>query len=80
MIIGDMTVPQLEFYRTYCNFVGTEKVLFDLRASGHTLDECCEYLNMDLSSVKRLSLKVNNKMIKVTSVVNIEKWMKEQYS
>lgn len=80
MVIGDMTLPQLEFYREYCNFVGAEKALFDYRAAGHTLDECCDLLNMDISSVKRLSRKVNNKMIKVTSVVNMERWLRENYS
>lgn len=80
MKIEQYTVPQLNFYRVYCNFTMQEQKLFDYRASGHTLDECCELMNMDLSSIKRLSRKVNKKMINVTSVVNMDRWIRENYS
>lgn len=79
MIIHDFTVPQLEYYRTFCNFVGDEKTLFELRASGHTLDECCEILHRDLSSVKKISRKVNKKMIYVTNVIQMEKWIEQNF-
>lgn len=79
MIIQDFTAPQLEYYRTFCNFVGNEKKLFEFRAAGKTLDECCELLHMDLSSVKRISRKVNGKMINVTNTVNMRKWIAENY-
>lgn len=79
MIIQDFTIPELEYYRTFCNFVGDEKKLFEYRAAGKTLDECCELLHMDLSSVKRISRKVNGKMINVTNTVNMRKWIAENY-
>ena len=79
MIIQDFTIPELEYYRTFCNFVGDEKKLFEYRAAGKTLDECCEMLHMDLSSVKRISRKVNGKMINVTNTVNMRKWIAENY-
>lgn len=78
-MIHQYIAPQLEYYRHFCNFVGDEKTLFDLRASGCTLEECCELMNMDISSIKRLSRKVNKKMIAVTSVVNMDKWIAENY-
>lgn len=80
MLISQYTLPELNYYNHMCNFTAQEKELFNYRASGHTLDECCELMHMELSSIKRISAKVNKKMIKVTSVVNMEKWMKENYS
>ena len=79
-MISQYTRPQLEYYEHFCNFTDQEEKLFYYRASGHTLDECCELMNMDLSSVKRLSRKVNKKMINVTSVVNMDRWIRENYS
>ena len=57
MQICDFTRPQLEYLRANCNFVGDERRLFDLRADGRTLDECCEAMNRELSSVKAISRK-----------------------
>ncbi len=79
MIISDNLLPQLQYYREFCNFTENEHKLFDLRASGCTLEDCCDLLNMDISSIKRLSRKVNKKMIAVTSVVNMDKWIAENY-
>lgn len=79
-MISQYTQPELEYFNQMCNFTQQEQILFNFRASGHTLDECCDFMNMDLSSVKRLSTKVNKKMIKVASVVNMEKWIRENYS
>ena len=79
MIISDNLLPQLQYYREFCNFTENERKLFDLRASGCTLEDCCDLLNMDISSVKRLSRKVNKKMIAVTSVVNMDKWIESNY-
>ena len=79
MIISDNLLPQLQYYREFCNFTENERKLFDLRASGCTLEDCCDLLNMDISAVKRLSRKVNKKMIAVTSVVNMDKWIESNY-
>ena len=79
MIISDNLLPELQYYRTFCNFTMQERLLFDYRASGCTLEECCDLMNMDISSVKRLSRKVNKKMIAVTSVVNMDKWIEAKY-
>lgn len=79
MNIQAMTLPKLEFYRTHCNFVNEEKILFEMRASGHTLEQCCETLHMEVSGVKNLSRKVDAKMIEVADVVNMKKWLTENY-
>lgn len=79
-MISKFTHPELQYYNHMCNFTPQEQLLFSFRAEGHTLDECCDLMNMDLSSIKRLSVKVNKKMIKVTSVVNMDRWIRENYS
>lgn len=79
MIVHDFTEPELAFYREFCNFTTTERELYELRAAGHTLDECCELLNMDLSSIKRLSCRVNSKIIRVTKAVNMQRWIKQNF-
>lgn len=72
MQICDYTVPELEYLRAKCNFVGDEARLFDLRANGYTLDECCEMLSREMTSVKKISRKVNKK------IVAVEAWRKEK--
>lgn len=65
MNIRDYTTPQLDYFRKNCNFVNDEMKLFNLRADGHTLDECCEIMHRELSSVKAISRKIN---MKITAV------------
>lgn len=72
MQICDFTAPQLEFLRENCNFVGDEMKLFDLRANGCTLDECCDKMHRELSNVKKISRKVKRKI----SIVM--EWSKEE--
>lgn len=80
MSISDNILPQLEFYRELCNFTSDERKLFDLRAKNITLDECCAELGIDdISGVKRLHTKVKKKMKLAESLVNMEKWIKENY-
>lgn len=80
MKICDFTVPELEFCKEFCNFSDLEELLFTLRSNGHTLEECCEPMNMELSSVKRISQKVNRKIVYVSSRINFDKWVKEKFS
>lgn len=80
MIIKENILPQLEFYRFFCNFLPEERKLFDLRANGRTLDECCSEMDIDdISSVKRLSARVNRKIDMARNSVDMEKWIKEHY-
>ena len=65
MIIADYTKPELDYYRDNCNFVGNEVSVFELRSKGTTLEEIAEILNMSVEGVKKVSRKVNNKIIRL---------------
>lgn len=65
MKIYDFTVPELEFFREKCNFTKEELELFEYRAKNLSLELCAEIMNISLSTAKRISRRVNNKIIKV---------------
>ena len=65
MTIKDFTEPELDYFRKYCHFVGDEKELFELRADGVSLEEIAEILNRSVDGTKKISQKVNRKIIKV---------------
>ena len=66
MIISEYTIPELEFFRRTCNFVGIEAEVFEMRSQGITLEEIAEAVNLSVDGVKKISRKVNNKIIKVS--------------
>lgn len=65
MIIKDFTKPELDFFRENCNFVGIEKELFEMRSRGIPLEEIADSLNMSVDGIKKVSRRVNKKIIKV---------------
>lgn len=65
MKIYDFTVPELNYFREKCNFTKDEAVLFEYRAKYISLEECAEKMAISISTAKRLSRKVNNKIIRV---------------
>jgi len=65
MIISDFTKLELDVFRDNCNFVGSEQAVFDLRSQGIPLESIAETLNLSIDGAKRLSRKVNTKIIKV---------------
>lgn len=65
MIISDFTKLELDVFRDNCNFVGSERAIFDLRSQGIPLESIAETLNLSIDGAKRLSRKVNTKIIKV---------------
>lgn len=65
MKVYDFTVLELNYFRTYCNFTKDESTLFEYRAKGVPLEQCAELMNVSVSTIKRLSRKVNNKIIRV---------------
>ena len=67
MIISDFTKPELDIFRDNCNFVGSERDIFDLRSQGVSLETIAETLNLSIDGTRRLSQKVNRKIIKVQS-------------
>ena len=64
MIVSDFTVPELDHFRAMCNFVGNELTVFEYRSRGVPLEEIAEALNMSVEGVKKISRKVNNKIMK----------------
>lgn len=64
MKVYDFTVPELNYFRTYCNFTDEERALFEYRAKNYPLEYCAELMNVSVSTAKRLSRKVNNKIIR----------------
>ena len=52
-------------FLTECNFTPDEERLFRLRCQEHTLKYCAEQMNVSMSTINRLSKRVNNKIIKV---------------
>lgn len=66
VIISDFTTAELDYFRVACNFVGNEKRVFELRSQGNSLEEIAEALHMSVENVKRLSRKVNSKIVKVS--------------
>jgi hypothetical protein len=63
--IYDFTVPELNYFRDYCNFTEEERILFEYRAKNIPLETCAEIMNVSLSTAKRISKRINNKIIKV---------------
>lgn len=65
MKIYDFTVPELNYFREYCNFTEEERMLFDYRSKNIPLETCAEIMNVSLSTIKRMNKKIQNKIIKV---------------
>lgn len=65
MIISDFTEPELDKFRKLCNFVGDEVFVFEYRSQGVPLEQIAEILNLSIDCVKKLSRKVNRKILKV---------------
>ena len=67
MIISCFTKPELEFYRDACNFVGNEALVFEMRSCGQSLEEIAEILNLSVDGTKKVSRKVNRKIVRVSN-------------
>lgn len=65
MVVSRFTVPELNYLRDNCNFVGTESDVFELRSKGIPLEEIAELLNMSAEGIKKVSRKVNSKITRV---------------
>ena len=65
MIVSSFTIPELNYLRDNCNFVGHERSVFELRSQGIPLDEIAETLNMSSEGIRKVSQKVNNKIKRV---------------
>ena len=65
MKIYDFTLPELNYFREYCNFTADELTLFDCRAANYSLEQCAELMSVSVATVKRISIRVNNKIMRV---------------
>ena len=65
MKIYDFTVPELEFFKKNCNFTDEEMFLFECRSKNMPLETCAERMNVSISTAKRISKRVNNKIIRI---------------
>lgn len=65
MNIKDFTTPELDYFRATCNFVGIEKDVFEMRSQGIPLEEIAERIDMSVDGTKKVSRRVNRKIIKV---------------
>lgn len=77
MKVHDLTIPQIEYYRTFCNFDEMEDALFLLRSKNTSLERCAEVLHYD--DIKRLSRRVNRKVLAVTDYERMNKWIENVY-
>ena len=64
MKICDFTRREVEYFRQECNFTKDEMALFEMRANNIPLEECAEQMNVSISTAKRISKRVNNKIIR----------------
>lgn len=65
MKIYDFTTPELNYFRDNCNFTDEERKLFDYRARNIPLECIAEIMDISVSTAKRISRRVNNKIIKI---------------
>ena len=65
MVVSRFTVPELNYFRDNCNFVGIESYVFELRSKGKPLEEIAEILNMSPEGIRKVRQKVNNKISRV---------------
>ena len=65
MKIYDFTQVELNIFREKCNFTAEESALFEYRAKNIPLETCAEHMNVSISTAKRISRRVNNKIIRV---------------
>lgn len=66
MNVYDFTVPELNYFRDTCNFTESERTLFELLAKCVPLEQCAERMNVSVSTAKRISRRVNRKILKVS--------------
>jgi DNA-binding CsgD family transcriptional regulator len=48
--------------------VGNEKEVFELRSKGIPLEQVAEYINMSVDGVKKVSRKVNRKIVTALTI------------
>lgn len=62
MIISGFTKPHADIFIEYCNFVGCEQPLFELRNQGVPIEEIAEKLHLTVDGAKKTSQRVDKKI------------------
>jgi len=63
--VPDFTKPEIDFIKENANFTAQETALFDLRNDEHCLEECAEFMNVSVSTVKRINKRMKSKIIRI---------------
>lgn len=63
--ICDLTEHELNDLRSLCNFTRDEKELFNHRSRGYSLEDCADFMNMSVSTVKRVNSRMKDKIRRV---------------
>lgn len=79
MIIYDFTEPQLAYYLEFANFSSQEEMLYNLRKRGSTLEQCAEAMHCEMTTVKKISRRVNKKIIQLTDNKKMSEWIEKVY-
>lgn len=65
MKVCNFTRPEIEYFMQECNFTENEEQLFRMRCKDIPLEQCAEELNVSISTVKRWSRKMQDKILRV---------------
>lgn len=65
MKICNFTRKEIEYCIRECNFTDQELTLFTMRCKDVPLERCAEEMSISVSTVKRISRKVKNKIVRV---------------
>lgn len=79
MKVYDFTAPQLAYYSEFCNFSPQEEELYNLRKRGATLEQCAESMHCEMTTIKKISRRVNKKIIQLTDCNRMDEWINKVY-
>ena len=65
MVISRFTRPELDEIHRLGNLTSDESKLLELRAEERSLEWCAEELNVSVSTINRISKRLNNKIEKI---------------
>lgn len=68
MVVSDFTKKEIDYLLDNCNFSPLERPLFLMRAQGMVLSEIAEEMNISVDYARKISQKVNRKIIRVIRV------------
>ena len=79
MKVYDFTEPELAYYSEFANFSPQEEILFNLRKKNVSLEKCAEIMHCEMTTVKKISRKVNKKIIQLTDCRRMDEWIEQVY-